>query len=98
MGMGGMSLHGYGHNETDEGRHGTPDGITGEEGIRRVRRCHFQMKRTHSSMPCALVFHGSSAAHVTSAFGIASTGAAIGIERMAVMITELAKVETGPLH
>ncbi len=43
LGMGSMSLHGYGHNETDEGRHPTKDGITGAEGIRRVRRCHMQM-------------------------------------------------------
>ncbi len=43
LGMGGLSLHGYGHNETDAGRHPTVDEITGEEGIRRVRRCHFQM-------------------------------------------------------
>lgn len=43
LGMGSLSLHGYGHNEKDETRHPTQDGISGVEGIRRVRRCHFQM-------------------------------------------------------
>ena len=43
LGMGTESLHGYGHNETDPGRHKNNDGITGVEGIRRVRRCHMEM-------------------------------------------------------